>query len=455
MKLKTSTTRTALATALILSAIVFQPSAARAQADMKDMPGMAPKATPTPKKSGAAATPKSAAATKAQQDMDAMPGMAPKKAVPAAISVPNPADAAKAKAEMDAMPGMSPAKPAAGKSTGTPPAKNDMSGMPGMAAPGASKTRGMAEMPGMASGGAASKKGMAAMPGMSAGGASKKGMAGMPGMSAGDASAPQRMSAPGIFVLRPPQKWVPPRGDNRAAELLSRPALEQLMKPLPPPIEDSMLHGFSLFELLEYRFNSSGPDMFVWDFVGWYGGDYNRLWIKTEGRQKLSGINKGEGDLQLLYGRLIAPFWDFQVGVRAKANLGFGFKNNTRTYAVIGLQGIAPGRFEFEPAIYISDRGEVSAELTASADFYLTQRLILQPRFQGEFSFQGDKRFGTGSGMTETDIGLRLRYEIRREIAPYIGVSWLKQYGETARISRRERESTDSVALVVGLRLWW
>ena len=441
MKLHTSTARTALATALILTAIVFQPSAARAQADMKDMPGMAPKATPAPKKSTPALTPKPAATTKAQQEMDAMPGMAPKAAPTskeAAPTVTTPTDPGTAPAAMDAMPGMSKAKSAASKSAGPAPAKNDMAGMPGMAAPGASKT-----------------KGMAAMPGMPAAGASKKGMAGMPGMPAGDASAPQRMSAPGVFILRPPQKWVPPRGDNRAAELLSRPALEQLMKPLPPPIEDSMLHSFSLFELLEYRFNSSGPDMFVWDFVGWYGGDYNRLWIKTEGRQKLSGINKGEGDLQLLYGRLIAPFWDLQLGVRAKSNLGSGLRDNTRTYAVIGLQGLAPGNFDVEPAIYISDRGEVSAELTVSADLYLTQRLILQPRFQGEVSLQGDDRFGTGEGVTDTDIGLRLRYEIRREIAPYIGISWLRSYGETARIARQEGETSDTVALVIGLRLWW
>ena len=152
---------------------------------------------------------------------------------------------------------------------------------------------------------------------------------------------------------------------------------------------------------------------------------------------------------------MIAPFWDFQVGVRGKSNLGSGLRDNTRTYAVIGLQGLAPGNFDVEPAIYISDRGEVSAELTVTADLYLTQRLVLQPRFQGEVSLQGDDRFGTGSGVNETDIGLRLRYEIRREIAPYIGVSWLKQYGETASISRRERETTDSIALTLGLRLWW
>ena len=130
-------------------------------------------------------------------------------------------------------------------------------------------------------------------------------------------------------------------------------------------------------------------------------------------------------------------------------------KRPVRTMADIGLQRDRPGNFDVEPAIYISDRGEVSAELTVSADLYLTQRLVLQPRFQGEVSLQGDDRFGTGEGVNETDIGLRLRYEIRREIAPYIGVSWLRSYGETARLARQQGESSDSVALVIGLQLWW
>ena len=370
MHLKISTI---LAAALLLSAMAFRPGTAWAQAEMKDMPGMAPKAPPAPQKLAAAMS---------QEEM------APK----AATTTSKPA-----------------------------PAKDDMSGMPGMAPPGKTKPKVMGAMPGMTQTG----------------------------------STPARMSAPGITILRPPQKWVPPRGDNRAAELLSRSALEELMKPLPPPIEDSMLHSLALFDLLEYRASSTGPDTLAWDFVGWFGGDYHRLWMKSEGSLDLSAGNRGVGDLQLLYGRMVAPFWDLQLGVRAKQNLGSGFDGHTRTYAVIGLQGLAPGNFDIEPAIYISDRGEVSAELTVSADLYLSQRLILQPRFQGEVSLQDDDRFGTGSGVTETDIGLRLRYEIRREIAPYIGVSWLKQYGETARISRQEGESTDSVSFVIGLRLWW
>lgn len=298
-------------------------------------------------------------------------------------------------------------------------------------------------------------KEMSGMPGTKAdAGSQKKAMSAMPGMPE-SASAPQRMSAPGVFVLRPPQKWRPPPGDDRSGELLSREELKEHMEPLPAPVESSMFHYFPLFDLLEYRYNSSGPDMIVWDFVGWFGGDYNRLWVKTGGRQTLSEGSRGEGDLQLLYGRLISPFWDFQIGARARQNFGAGFRNNTRTYAVIGFQGIAPGTFDLEPSLYISDRGEVSAELTASVDLYLTQRLIVQPRFQGEITIQGDPRFQTGKGGTEIDLGVRLRYAVAREIQPYIGVSWLRSFGANARLAREGGETYDTIGLVAGLQLWW
>lgn len=366
----------------------------------------------------------------AQHDMEDMPEMAPE-AEPA--TKPAPASDGMTQEEMDAMPDMKPGEPAP---------KDDMEGMPGMETPTKSKDQAMDGMPGM------SNDKMSAMKG-------GNDMEGMPGMESGDTTTPPRMSVPGITILRPPQKWVPPRGDNRSAALLSSEELEEHMKPLPPPVMDSMFYSFSLFELLEYRANSSGPDTFSWDFVGWYGGDYNRLWVKTEGSQDLDSSNDGTGDFQLLYGRLIAPFWDLQAGIRTKFNLGSSLDGNTRTYAVISLQGLAPGNFEIEPAIYLSDHGEVSAELTASYDFYLTQRLILQPRLQGEISLQGDDRFDTGSGVAETEIGLRLRYEITREVAPYIGVTWLRSYGQTGRIARQQGESSDTVAFVAGIRIWF
>jgi copper resistance protein B len=237
--------------------------------------------------------------------------------------------------------------------------------------------------------------------------------------------------------------------------LLSREELREHTQSLPPPVEDSPFHSFPLFDLLEYRYNTSGSDMVIWDFAGWFGGDYNRLWVKTEGRQTLSQGSRGEADLQLLYGRLIAPFWDFQVGARARQNLGAGFRDNTRTYAVLGFQGLAPGNFDVEPALYISDHGEVSGEVTLSTDLYLTQRLIMQPRFQGEVTIQGDSRFETGRGGTEIDLGLRLRYDLRREIQPYVGVSWLRSFGTNARIAREAGATYDTVGFTTGLQLWW
>ena len=240
-----------------------------------------------------------------------------------------------------------------------------------------------------------------------------------------------------------------------ADEPLSFAELENHLETLPPPIEDSAIYNFLLFDLLEYRANSSEPDTLNWDFVSWFGGDYNRLWIKSEGELNLEGANQGVGDVQFLYGRMIAPFWDFQTGVRFNQNLGSGFDGSSRTYGVIGLQGLAPYRFEFEPAIYISDRGEVSAQLTASYDLLLTERLILQPRFEGSVSLDGDPRFGTGDGLNDIEIGLRLRYEISREFAPYIGVSWGRLYGDTADIARAGGDSVENVSFVAGVRLWW
>ena len=221
----------------------------------------------------------------------------------------------------------------------------------------------------------------------------------------------------------------------------------------PHPVEDSQIYHMALFDLLEYRAYNAGSPTMTWDFVGWLGGDYNRLWIKTEGDQNLNRGNGVQGDFQLLYGRLIAPFWDLQAGVRYNGIMGPNRSGNSRTYAVIGLQGLAPGYFEIEPSLYISDRGEVSGEITVSRDIYLTQKLVLQPRFEGQFSIQGDRQFDTASGVNQTDLGLRLRYEIRREFAPYIGVSWQQKYGGTASIARSEREAASAVAFVVGVRL--
>lgn len=222
---------------------------------------------------------------------------------------------------------------------------------------------------------------------------------------------------------------------------------------LAPPIEDSPITSFLLFDQLEYRWNE-GADAFRWDVQGWIGGDYNRLWLKTEGDQKTAKDKGGEAQVQVLYSRLIAPFWDFQAGLRYDKLWGKG-PDPSRVFGVIGFQGLAPYWFELEPALFVSDRGDLSARLTATYDLLLTQRLILQPRFDTNVAVQRVRRFSVGKGFNDVGLGLRLRYEIRREFAPYIGISWERKLSDTADIARREGERVGTFAVVLGVRLWF
>ena len=244
---------------------------------------------------------------------------------------------------------------------------------------------------------------------------------------------------------------VPAMNDRVTAETQLPPGI--IGKDWPMPVEDSQGFGFLLVDQLEYRLKE-GSDTMRWDIVGWYGGDYNRLWLKTEGEWRTSGERGGEAEVQALYGRLIAPFWDFQVGLRYDQFSGAGF-DRSRGFAVVGLQGLARYRFEVEPALFISQDGDVSARLTTTYDLLLTQRLILQPRVDFDAAVQSAKKFGVGEGINSVGLGLRLRYEIRREFAPYIGVQWLGRLGETADISRRAGGRTGDIMVVFGVRLWF
>lgn len=214
-------------------------------------------------------------------------------------------------------------------------------------------------------------------------------------------------------------------------------------------------HVYSLliFDQLEYRGNE-GSDTFTWDAQGWIGGDYNKFWFKTEGDQELNSDRGGEAEVQLLYSRLVSSFWDFQVGLRYDQLYGPG-SDLSRFFTVLGFEGLAPYWFDVEPSLFVSEEGDVSARLTGTYDLLLTQQLIAQPRFEFNVAAQEVEEFGIGAGANDIELGLRLRYEIWREFAPYIGVSWLRQLGDTADIARREGEAVDNLAFVVGVRFWF
>lgn len=221
----------------------------------------------------------------------------------------------------------------------------------------------------------------------------------------------------------------------------------------PEPTADNAKYSYFLVDLLEYQ-ESRDPGAIRWDMFGWYGGDVKRIWIKTEGTQSTSRRAGSEQEAQLLYGQLITPFFDAQAGLRYAHRSGPG-PNRSRVYAVVGLQGLAPYRYELEPSLFISQQGQISARITATYDFLLTQRLILQPRLEFSAAIQKDREFEIGSGLTDSEIGARLRFEIRREFAPYVGVSWKQSYGTTKRLVRAEGNASSVVSAVAGVRMWF
>ena len=221
----------------------------------------------------------------------------------------------------------------------------------------------------------------------------------------------------------------------------------------PSPVDDEITHTFFLSEILEYRLNE-GIDTADWDLYGWHGGDYNRLWFKSEG-SAATQKSSGNSDFQLLYGRLISRFFDLQIGLRYEQRWSDTGSDRSRGSAAIGVQGLAPYYFDLEPTLFVSQDGDVSARITATYDILLTQRLILQPRIEGVAAVQRNEDFGVGSGLNNIETGLRIRYEFKREFAPYLGINYGKQFGETADLVRDEGEDPSIWSLVSGVRLWF
>ncbi len=212
-----------------------------------------------------------------------------------------------------------------------------------------------------------------------------------------------------------------------------------------------MLFHSVRIDQLEWR-AQEGADLFRWDVQGWWGGDQNKLWLKSEGESTLSGRLQGDAEIQLLYSRMIAPFWDAQVGVRQDF-LYSGGADHERTFAVLTVDGLAPFWFELEPSLFVSDAGDVSFRLTTTYDLYVSQRLVLQPRFELNAAVQDVRKFGVQSGLNDVELGLRLRYEIHRDFAPYVGFNWLRQIGDTADLARDEGDDVDQLGFVAGLRI--
>jgi copper resistance protein B len=411
---------------LLVALLLALPLAATAQStpasgstssmDMSPMPGMDHGSMPgmtMPAPASSTATPATKAPVK----------KAKKKPVPAPVMP--------ASHHMNDMPGMDhgsmpgmdhgamPAMPMPAKPASSAAATGDMSGMDHSSMPGMSPEamkgmdhRGMAGM----DHGATPTSGQGDMAGMGA----------MPGMTMG----PMQGGRP------PPNARSPDYSDGVAGS----------------PVDGLHMHGSTpigmlLIDQLE-AFHGRDANGQSWEAQGWYGNDANKLWIRTEGERSRGKLE--DGDVEVFWNRNIAAFWSTQLGVRQE--LGEG---PNRSWAAFGVQGLAPYWFELEATGYVGANGRTAARLRAEYEMLFTQRLILQPEAEVNLYGKNDPQRRIGSGVSDLQFGLRLRYEIRRQFAPYIGVNWVRRVGTTADYARQDHQPVLDRQIVAGFRLWF
>ncbi len=214
------------------------------------------------------------------------------------------------------------------------------------------------------------------------------------------------------------------------------------------PVMDNTVFTHVLLEQAEDRWNGRGHS-FRYDGQGWAGTDYNKLWLKSEG----TVTNRGrftDGQHEVLYDRAVSTFFDVQAGARVDLD-----SERTRTWAALGVQGLSLYFFDVEATVYASDNGHYAARLKGSYDLLITNRLVLQPEAELNFYTKSDPGRRTGTGLSDIDAGLRLRYEFSRKLAPYIGVSYTGLFGQSATFARREGENANRVSFTFGLRSWF
>lgn len=259
---------------------------------------------------------------------------------------------------------------------------------------------------------------------------------------AGHQMAPSQPPSP---PTSPPRKYESP--DLRASKEYRRNPDGSI--PIPGEtmaMADNDIFNMVLFDQLEYVDTHDGRGV-AWDAQGWVGRDYNRLWIKAEG-ERLGGESNSR--LEGLWSHAFAAFWDWQLGMRHDSGNG-----PSRQWLAFGVQGIAPYWFDIEATGYVGPSGRTAALFKANYTVRLSQVTFLTPELEANAYGKSDPARGIGSGLSDVSLGLRLRYEIRREFAPYIGIAWTRKLGNTADLARQAGESVSDRQIVAGVRVWF
>ncbi|EXS71492.1 copper resistance protein B [Sphingobium sp. Ant17] len=245
-----------------------------------------------------------------------------------------------------------------------------------------------------------------------------------------------------------PKGVAPPVPTDHAAEAFYDPAVMARARAAMIQESGGMTFSQLMVDRLEYRANK-GANGYAWEGEGWIGGDINRFAFKTEGEGEVGGPLES-AEVQALYSRAIDPWWNMVAGVRHDIR-----PQPQRSYATVGIEGLAPYWFEVEGQAFVSTKGDVHLRMEGSYDQRITQRLILQPAAEVNIAAQDVPELGIGSGISNIELGLRLRYEFAREFAPYVGVHWERKLGDTARYARAEGEGASTASLVMGIRFWF
>jgi copper resistance protein B len=269
----------------------------------------------------------------------------------------------------------------------------------------------------------------------------------MPGMAASIGSvqtdhAGHDMSSVQDGAL-PPNDHVAPPPPQTAPHVTSPAQMAEVMQ-----MDDAGTRGTLLVDRLERSRSTDSDYATAWEAEGWWGGDINRLWIKTEGERGSEGTQ--DGRLEALWSHAWSSFWDGQLGVRQD----FGQGPN-RQWAAFGIEGLAPYWFETQATFYVGEQGRTAVRLEASYELRFTQRLILQPKLELNLYGKDDPQRGISSGLSDMEAGLRLRYEINRKFAPYIGVDWARRFGSHDEVAGPVDLHARETTWVAGVRFWF
>jgi len=213
-------------------------------------------------------------------------------------------------------------------------------------------------------------------------------------------------------------------------------------------MDDNTIHAQLLLDRLEYTYDNESDGMAL-DAQAWVGTDLNKLWLKAETER--SEGRWGETRAEALWDHAISPYWGLQGGVRSDSGGG----GPSRTWAAFGVQGLAPYWFELQATAYVGESGRTAFRLEAEYDLLLTQQLVLQPTAEINVHGKNDPERGIGSGLSDIEAGLRLRYDITRKVSPYVGVSWNRKFGTTADYARAAGEDASAIEFVAGIKLWF